>query len=238
MLSSILFHATLLLVISRSLGNDSPTVTVALMLENENSSIFDITHFQPAFDIAIEELHQLYEEHSYAFYVNFTIRETGSHCGEKGLAAPAIAAQMLQNSSLNIHAFFGPLCYTETAAVADLAAYWNIPIFSALDTNPVLLNKERFKTLVRMSHSRGEVAEFVQHIFEHFSWKHSCVLLWDNQNQEYADLAESIKETMTRSNISFDRVVLSDYADNIQKALLQCTESARGRCESYTRWRI
>ena len=199
------------------------------MLENENSSTSDVSHFKPAFDIAVEEVNNRVGHGGFQFHFEVVLRQTGRGCGKDGLHASAIAAQMLQNTSLKINAFFGPLCYKETVAVADLASYWNKPIFSAFDTNPVLLNNDRFKTLVRMSHSRFEVAEFVSKIYEHFHWEHACAILWDIQNTEWTDLVESIREELLKTEIHLYRVVISDHEGNIESAVDVCTGISRGK---------
>lgn len=57
------------------------------------------------------------------------------------MIAPGIAAKMFYTNDL--HAFFGPLCSEETAAVADLASFWNVPILSGVSTSGIVDNKER-----------------------------------------------------------------------------------------------
>ena len=57
------------------------------------------------------------------------------------MIAPGIAAEMFYTNDL--HAFFGPLCSEETAAVADLASFWNVPILSGVSTSGIVDDKAR-----------------------------------------------------------------------------------------------
>lgn len=204
------------------MDNTIQNITVVLMLERKNTSLLDESHFRPAFDIALNRVNNGH----YSFHVNTVFRDSGEHCAQNGMNASAITAQLLLDPSLNISAFFGPICYVEASAVADLTAYWNVPIFTVYETNPELVNKNRYKTLVRMTYARGEVVDFISHIFEDFSWTHACVMLQNGRDIEWLDLVESIQNHFEHLRYGFEKVVISDY-DDLSTPLVTCTKSAR-----------
>jgi len=57
-----------------------------------------------------------------------------------------------------------------TAAIyaGKLAAYWNLPLFSFSSTNPELIDKTMFSTLVRVMSPFNHMATALRHVFNFF----------------------------------------------------------------------
>ena len=71
-------------------------------------------------------------------------------------------------------ALFSPvitgLRYLLAAAIyaGKLSAYWNLPLFSFSSTNPELIDKTMFSTLVRVMSPFNHMATALRHVFNFF----------------------------------------------------------------------
>ena len=58
--------------------------------------------------------------------------------------------------------------YTAAIYAGKLAAYWNLPHFSYSSTNPELMDKVMFSTLVRVMSPFNHLATALRHVFAFF----------------------------------------------------------------------
>lgn len=202
-------------------------VKAVLFLEEKNTSIYDEFHFRPAFDIAVNKVNKLAREGLLPFNMSYTFYSTGTGCGQRGIKASALAATVLNNREADV--IFGPLCNDETIGVADLAANWRIPMFAAFGNDVALLNKNRFKTYIRMSHTRDVVANFVSHLFRKFNWK-ACSIVWNRQSSSYhRELINSIEANLRTYFHDVATFEVKDFKST-KETMIAATREARSKC--------
>ena len=123
-------------------------IKIGILLPIAENLIFHKIRIQPAVDIALETVNALGPNGSYAnFSVTGIYRDSGPKCSPTFMRAAGLASQLYHENDVDV--FVGPLCSFSTKAVADLAAFWNIPIVSGLSTSSDLDNKIQYKTLTR-----------------------------------------------------------------------------------------
>ncbi|XP_072020467.1 atrial natriuretic peptide receptor 1-like [Amphiura filiformis] len=109
-------------------------------------------------------------------------------------------------------AFVGPLCSFATKSVADLAAFWNLPIVSGLSTSSDLDNKRQYKTFTRTAFKFGTLGVFVERVFNKFGWKR-CSLVWDDKVGTWRIASSAIRAKLLAQNIYIHDVQISLFAD-------------------------
>ncbi|KAL3842511.1 hypothetical protein ACJMK2_020515 [Sinanodonta woodiana] len=70
----------------------------------------------------------------------------------------------------NIRAIIGPACTYALDAVARLAFYWNIPVFTGLGDGGIFENKTEYPTLTRLSYCQCRLRKVFGSIFKSFGW--------------------------------------------------------------------
>ena len=201
-------------------------VKAALFLEKRNTSIFDEIHFRPAFDIALRKVNSKFPyQQSEPFNISYEFYSTGTGCGINGMRVVEKAAKLLINGDLDV--IFGPMCNDETISVADLASNFNVPMFAAFGNDFELLNKNRFKTYTRMSHTRDVAANFVGQIFLRFGWK-ACAIVWNQDTDYYKVLVDELRDTLEKYFVIVTQLELRDYSST-REALLDANKVARSK---------
>ena len=153
-------------------------IKIGILLPVAENLIFHKIRIQPAVDIALETVNELGVNGQYAnFSVVGIYRDSGPKCSPTFMRAAGLASQLYYENDVDV--FVGPLCSFSTKAVADLAAFWNIPIVSGLSTSSDLDNKIQYETLTRTAFKFGALGSFITDIFEKFGWKR-CSLVWDD----------------------------------------------------------
>ncbi len=210
---------------SPSTNRDILQLRAALLLEEKNTSIYDEIHFRPAFDIALSKVNAIASQMAIPFNISYTFYSTGAGCGSRGMTAAALAANMLINEQVDV--IFGPMCNDETVTVADLAANFEVPIFAASGTHPELLNKNRFKTFISMSHTRDVAANFVRQIFLRFNWK-ICAILWIQTQSYQRKLVDELEDGLRKYFITVNTVQLTQNM-TIRGELIEARRRARSK---------
>ncbi|XP_041366866.1 atrial natriuretic peptide receptor 3-like [Gigantopelta aegis] len=85
----------------------------------------------------------------------------------------------------------GPPCTEAMVPVADLAAYYNVPIFSWVTRQYVLDDKTKYSTLVRSRPPISSLVEMFYAISIRFKWKRAAMVYTDDQRSTRT-LAQSI----------------------------------------------
>lgn len=149
-----------------------PTLTLGIILTSDDNA-FGAPHMLPAFDIALEKITK---DHDIGIgLANYVLRTTVDSCDNGTIMiAPAEAAELYLCD--NVSAFFGPSCSEETSEVADLAAYWQLPVLSAVAIDVKLDEKARFRTVTRTSFVASQLGEAVVDVFMRFQWNHVALL--------------------------------------------------------------
>ncbi len=182
-------------------------------------------HFKPACDIAIATVNDLAAK---GVYLNLTIdyewSATDNFCGNPFMRAPGIASEIYNQN--NIKAFFGPPCSQETFGVADLSAFWNIPILSGASTSAALDQKDRYRTFTRTSYKLSTLVSFLLRLFDEFGWNATGVL-WDAVTY-WPLVAMAVRDLFKNNNVAVNYVSIMDYPDEAS-ALVETIK--RGRSE-------
>ena len=182
-------------------------------------------HFKPACDIAFKTINNLGREGVYLnLSMSYAWSTTDKFCGDPFMKAPGIASQLYHEH--NIMVFFGPPCSDETFGVADLAAYWNIPILSGVSTSTALDQKNRFRTLTRTSYKLSSLVNFFLSLFERNDWQAAAVMV--DQTIYWPIVANGLKDIFTANGIEVNYVPLAKYLD-INDALVDTIKRGRSK---------
>ena len=203
-----------------------PNILVALIL-NDVPYILDTYHFKPAVDIAVTTINQRAETGEHLnFTLSYVYRTTDANCGSPVLTAPGIAAELYY--TYKVAAIFGPLCSGETAPVADVASFWNIPILSGVSTSGLLDNKARFRTLTRTAFKASNLVDFMQEIFRQYDWRRCSIIRDDLGSYWRTVLAPSLFDTFDAGGVVYHDVPLSTYG-SLQEAMEDAVTKGRSK---------
>ena len=119
------------------------------------------------------------------------------------MKAPGIATKLYIEHE--IKAFIGPPDSAETERIADLAAYWNIPILSGVSTYSALDNKKRYQTLTRTSNKISTIVTVTNLLFKEFEWNAAAIIYAGGY---YEDVYNDLEESLVRQNVSVHNVWL------------------------------
>lgn len=119
------------------------------------------------------------------------------------MKAPGIATTLYYEHK--VKAFIGPPDSAETERVADLAAYWNIPILSGVSTYSALDNKSRYLTLTRTSNKISTIVAVTNQLFKEFAWNAAAIIYAGGY---YEDVYNDLEESFVTNNISVHNVRL------------------------------
>ncbi len=209
-------------------------ITVGLLLRSISSSgiAMDYRSFKPPFDIAVGTINNALQpdERKY-FRIKYVYGLTETDCGGNGaIRASGVAANMYFTN--NIQAIFGPLCSSETASVADIAAYWNVPILSGSTSADYLEDRSRYLTFTRTSYKQSTLAIFVSDIFGHFDWNAVGVL--QDSFGYWNVVGPAIVRTISTGDVATNYVLMTDY-DSIREALQAVINKGRGNIKAALR---
>ena len=206
--------------------SEKPNITVALMFR-DLCHFLNYRHFKPPCDIAIASVNG--DKGNYLMSLKSIWRHSGMPCGWSTMKAPGIAADLFYED--NVKAFFGSPDSDETEGIADLAAYWNIPILSGVSTYPTLDNKRRYSTLTRTSNKVSTLSACVIQLLKTFDW---TAVAGIHTTIYYRQLFESLESAMIRQNVSVHTVYLTNEnrytVEGVRKAMANAVQ--RGRSKS------
>ncbi len=213
-----------------AIASSRQNITVGLLLQPiqpPGVRSLDIRSFKPPFDIAIDSINRLFFQYSKHLNVtiNYMYNITETDCGGRGpIRGPGVASTMYH--IYNIQAIFGPLCSYGAAAVADVAAYWNIPILTGSTTADYLEDKSRYQTFTRTPFKQSTLANFISHICESFNWNTAAVLQ-HSRNGYWNLVVLAILRSFSKRNITSHHQVATDFSDTTE-ALEATTNQGRG----------
>lgn len=137
----------------------------------------------------------------------------------------------------SIHAIFGPVCVEALDQVARMAAYWDVPIFTAGGFDASFSDKTIYPTLTRLSFSLDHVSHFIIQIFRENDWHHIALIV-DESDPNMAlirkslDLMFRLESNDNDYDISLDIETIDNEARNQTENFVQClqraAEKARG----------
>ncbi|XP_038077155.1 atrial natriuretic peptide receptor 3-like [Patiria miniata] len=182
-----------------------PNIHMGLLLETGGAESFDRFRVQPAVDIALETVRRRVDTGAYLnFTLTYEFQSTGARCTPSSMIAPGVASNMFHQRGVGV--FLGPGCSFQCAAVADLAAYWNVPVLSGAATSAGLDNKAQYKTLTRTAFHLGALGQFVVALFNRWSWAR-CSIIWEDIGL-WAILTGSIRSRLEEAEIYVNPVIL------------------------------
>ena len=182
-------------------------------------------HFKPACDIAIENVNKLAQEGQYLnITLSYVWSQTDNRCGNPFMKAPGIASRLYHEH--NIVALFGPPCSQEMFGVADVAAYYNIPVLSGASTSGTLDQKDRYRTLTRTSYKLSTFVNFLLSLFAKFKWD-AAAILWD-MAPYWPLVSQTVKDLLEASNIPVQFVLISHYSE-VTDALAETIRRGRSK---------
>ncbi|XP_038057182.1 atrial natriuretic peptide receptor 3-like [Patiria miniata] len=171
----------------------------------------------PAAQIAFETVAKRLER---GVYNNFSMTHvsTDECCTRPVRSTGALAASMYHDDG--VVAFLGPAVSPDMAAVADMAAYWNLPVLAGAATSTLLDEKKRFPTLTRTGPNVELMVQFMTAVLRHLGWT-SCAILRGLQiylAYYYHTLPDAVFAGLERNGITVVEVY-ADQFDTLDKAL-------------------
>ncbi|CAH1801680.1 unnamed protein product [Owenia fusiformis] len=103
---------------------------------------------------------------------NITILYRDTKCTEKYGLGMAVELYMDEH----VDAFIGPACSEAAIPVGHLAAFWNLPLFAHASSDPMLADKERFNTVVRVLPPYNKMGSAFVELFKYYGWKRGVML--------------------------------------------------------------
>ena len=207
-----------------------PEIRAGLLLQVDGAEILiDRFRIQPAVDIAMESVKRLVDTGSYLnFSMSYVFHSTGTRCSPSMMSAPGIASKLFYRQGITV--FLGPACSFECKGVADLAAYWNVPILSGASTSGDLNNKAQYKTLTRTAFQLGVIGHFSVALFNKWSWTR-CSIIWDDLSI-WKIISTSIMGSLREAGIYINQVVLGLHKSK-EAALEAAVRRGRSKDNNY-----
>ncbi len=155
----------------------STNITLGVILGDIGTNM-NYVRFIPVIEIAIENIHaEVDAGNLLPMHMTFHLAVTDKDCGGTVMTAPGVASTLYQTYKPD--ALFGPNCSPEAAPVADLAAYWNIPMLTGSTTAHYLDNKVRYRTFTRLPFKQSTLARFVMQTLKVNDWSAVSVIMED-----------------------------------------------------------
>ena len=216
-----------LMAFKLTLSSDDETavtnITLGLILGDVDADM----HYRlyvPAFDIALETIHQrVREQKLLPMNITYVLAVTDNDCGQTVMRAPGVASTLYHTYQLD--AIFGPNCSPEAAPVADLAAYWNIPMLTGSTTAHYLDQKSRYRTFTRLPFKQSTLSEFVFSIFDLYDWSAGAIIM-DTSYIYWSFVTPAIVDRLSSGGIDVLQIGL-DVSD--EQGHMQVLESLQNR---------
>lgn len=136
--------------------HDINNVNFVMLLSNQKELPVFYEILKPTLELAVIDASTKYPNLNFHLAL---VRDTNA-CGDNILGA--LAAEKFYLSKVNV--FIGPVCTFALDAVARMASYWNVPLFTAGGVGVEFANKKTFSTLTRMSFAMGNaLGESIHH---------------------------------------------------------------------------
>lgn len=200
------------------------SINVGLIFSDVGGLPLHYWHFKPACDIAIKTVN---EEARNGHYLNISLSSvlgvTDISCGRPLMKSSGVASDLYHDHY--VKAIFGPPCSDETERVAEIAAYWNIPILSGLSTASILNNKDTYLTLTRTSSKISTLVDFIVKIVVEFEWEAVAVIY--TSDDYYRFVYEGMERAFSERNISIHSVPV--VSSEVNSTFVMKEAIARGR---------
>ncbi|KAI1289818.1 Receptor-type guanylate cyclase gcy-8 [Halotydeus destructor] len=188
--------------------------------------------------------------------ISVKVRKGSNSCQANHIAAYAAEAYYQDGVS----AFIGPACSMALDSVARMAAYWNVPLFTAGGISLEFANKRLYSSLTRLSFSVDRISHFVVKVLSEFDFHHISLIV-DESDMAFSlvrkslekvfetdDLSTSASSSPLSSHVAYDikldvqafatRSTNGDAVVNktidLKKLLISSSKSARGQFAHYS----
>eukprot|EP00106_Octopus_bimaculoides_P019021 XP_014786463.1 PREDICTED: atrial natriuretic peptide receptor 1-like [Octopus bimaculoides] len=152
---------------------------------------------------------------------------------DKCNAKQGVGNLVLLRDKDRVDAVIGPPCSTSTKSAGLLSSFWNLPMFTHASTDPVLVDKKVFSTLVRIAPTLNKLGGAFVQLCKYFKWSRIVIVSRRKIDQlnvfcDYA--ARSVDEAMRKNNMTVGdwQLVSDDLSDTAIDDLLDMI-SERGR---------
>ena len=137
-----------------------------------------------------------------------------------------------------IDALFGPACEIALDQASRMAAYWDIPIFSAGGWDVSFSDKDLYPTLTRLSYSLDRITDFFFLILKEMDWHH-LTLLSDESDFTTPLLRQALTKNLMKVSEKGDYPLHLTYQQlisrsgsineslNLERALTEAAKTAR-----------
>ncbi|XP_018495299.2 atrial natriuretic peptide receptor 1-like [Galendromus occidentalis] len=167
--------------------------TVASIFTNNAEQTFDAKVVVPAIEMAIREVNRKF---SSTIRFDHVARISNEGCDRNMIGG--LAAQLYYTH--NVSAFIGPGCEIALDHVARMAAFWNVPSYTAGGIDERFVRKDIYSTLTRMSYSVDRIGLFLLKILKEFTWHH-VVILVDESSTTDANTAISLEKLLASQKL-------------------------------------
>ncbi len=226
MLSPTNYVLCLVWSIATSVVNATTNITAGLILG-------DIDHgmhyriYVPAVDIALETIHaDVAAGKMLPLHMKYHLVVTDNDCGRTQMVSPGVASTLYNQYKPNV--LFGPNCSPEAGPVADLAAYWNIPMLTGATTAHNLDNKVRYRTFTRLPFKQSTLSEFTFAVFSRFNWTAGAIIV-DNSFIYWTFVAPALIDQLRSNRIEVIVIDLSSYKNNRAKNAIDALQNRRSK---------
>ncbi len=201
-------------------------ITMGLIL----GDTFHPTHYRvflPAVDIALEKIHaDVAAGKLLPVHMKYHLAVTDNDCGQTHMLAPGVASTLYNQYKPDV--LFGPNCSPEAGPVADLAAYWNIPMLTGATTAHYLDNKIRYRTFTRLPFKQSTFSEFVLSIFQRFDWTAGAIIV-DNSFIYWTLAAPAVIDRLRSNGIEVIVIDMTSYKTNRTKNVIDALQNRRSK---------
>lgn len=212
--------------------NEYCNVTLGVIVTSNKLHHHSELFTRPAIDIAVQKVHEMVRDKRFVANItmSYMMRETLESCdGYTSMIGPAVAAELALTNLVT--AIMGPSCSEETIGVADLAAYWNITLFTPISATVALDDKIRYQTVTRLSYKASEIFSLFENLFRFYGWERGyflyqqcCLyrLIFDAMEQldSTSDVHFTLQAIDQNIKPNFSRIDLTNVAKNARSEFL------------------
>ncbi len=211
--------------------NATTNITIGLILGDTNHDM----HYRiyvPAVDIALENIHaDVAAGKLLPVRMKYHLAVTDNDCGRTHMVAPGVASILYNQYKPDV--LFGPNCSPEAGPVADLAAYWNIPMLTGATTAHFLDNKVRYRTFTRLPFKQSTFSEFVLTLFKRFDWTAGAIII-NSVHIYWTFVAPALIDRLRLNGIEIIVIELSSYKTNRAKNAIDALQNRRSKYFPFT----
>ncbi|XP_077564346.1 atrial natriuretic peptide receptor 3-like [Haemaphysalis longicornis] len=185
-----------ILIGASSMGPVSPAAayefnaTIVSIFFSSSELTFDSNVVIPAVAMAVQGVSKMYPHIRFELVVRNSSRSCLEH------HAGALAAEVYYGQGAT--AFVGPGCSAALDHVGRMAAYWNVPAYTAGGLDDTFIHKGIYSTLTQLSFSLDRVGAFIISIVREFDWHHIAIFVDESSLPDVLTM-KSIEQAMKRA---------------------------------------